>query len=66
MDIGDVWWKIDSRSNCHGTCKFLISTIIDFNKTYLNQTCNINIFSLTIGAMGICMFSKLAIGCRVS
>jgi hypothetical protein len=26
--IGSVWCKIDSRSNCHGTCKFLVFAII--------------------------------------
>ncbi len=41
MTIGDVWCKIDSRLNCHGTynlfvfviiCKLLIFIIIHFNK----------------------------------
>jgi hypothetical protein len=26
--IGNVWCKIDSRSNCHGTCKFLVFVVI--------------------------------------
>ncbi len=46
--INNVWCKIHSRSNCHGTCKFFVFTIIckfkifliiNFNKKYLNQMC---------------------------
>ncbi len=24
ITTGDVWCKTDSKSNCHGTCKFLV------------------------------------------
>ncbi len=64
MTIGDVWCKIDLKSNCHETCKFLNFAIIDFNKIYLNQMCNANNLFLTIHAMGTCMISKLTIGCK--
>ncbi len=56
MTIGNVWCNIDSRSNCHGTCKFLVFVIIckflifviHFHKTYLSQMCNANNLFLTI------------------
>ncbi len=58
MTIVDVWCKIDLRSNCHETCKFLIFAIIDFNKIYLNQMCNANNLFLTICAMGLACFQN--------
>jgi hypothetical protein len=57
--------KIDLRSNCLETCKFLIFAIIDFNKTYQHQMSNVNNLFLIICAMGTCMISKLTVGCKV-
>jgi len=74
MTIGDLCCKIDSRSNYHGTCKFLVFVIIckffiffiiHFNKTYLNQMCNANNLSLTIGATRTYMFLKYTFDCRI-